>query len=83
MQAGRSKIGFPMRSSHFSIDLIFPTALWPWGRLRVTEMTIGNLLGDKARPAHKADSLKTICEPIVWKMWDPRRLTTLWTSTIC
>jgi hypothetical protein len=28
-------------------------------------------------------NLTTICEPIVWKMWEPRRLTTLWASTTC
>jgi hypothetical protein len=31
----------------------------------------------KERPARKADMLTTICEPIVQKMWAPRRLTTL------
>jgi hypothetical protein len=38
--------------------------------------------GVKRRPAHKAD-LTAICEPIVYKMWEPRRLTTLWASTAC
>jgi hypothetical protein len=28
----------------------------------------------------KAD-ITTICEPIVWKMWEPRRLKTVWAST--
>jgi hypothetical protein len=31
----------------------------------------------------KADNLDAICEPIVWKMWEPRRLTTLWASAAC
>jgi hypothetical protein len=39
--------------------------------------------GDKWRPGCKADNLTAICEPIVQKMWDPRRLTTLWTFTAC
>jgi hypothetical protein len=32
-------------------------------------------LGNKARPARKADNLSAICKPIVNKMWDPRHLT--------
>jgi hypothetical protein len=31
----------------------------------------------------KADNLTAICEPIVWKMWELRRLTTLWASMAC
>jgi hypothetical protein len=51
--------------------------------LPVTEMSTRNLPGGKGRPALKADNLTTICEPIVWKMWEPRRLTTLWVPTAC
>jgi len=32
-QAGRSRVGFPMVSSEFFINIILPAALWPWGRL--------------------------------------------------
>jgi hypothetical protein len=50
----------------------------------VTEMSTRNLTGVKVgRLARKADSLTAVCEPIVWKMWKPRRLTTLWASTAC
>jgi hypothetical protein len=30
----------------------------------------------EGQPACKADSLTTICEPNVYKMWEPQRLTT-------
>jgi hypothetical protein len=40
-------------------------------------------MGGKARPARKADNLTAICEPIVYKMWDLQRLTTLWACTAC
>jgi hypothetical protein len=37
--------------------------------------------GGKERSAREANNLTTICEPIVKKMWDPRRLSTVWAST--
>jgi hypothetical protein len=37
---------------------------------------------DKRRPARKAD-LSAICEPVIKKVWEPRRFTTLWASTAC
>jgi hypothetical protein len=33
LQAGRSRVRFLIRSLDFSVDLTFPSALWPWGRL--------------------------------------------------
>jgi hypothetical protein len=46
-------------------------------------MSTRNLPWGKVRPALKAHNLTVISEPIVYKMWEPRRLTTLWTSTAC
>jgi hypothetical protein len=49
----------------------------------LTETNAKNLPGGKGQPARKADNLTAICEPTVLKMWEPRRLTTLWASTAC
>jgi hypothetical protein len=49
----------------------------------LTEMSTMNLDVGKGRPGRKADNLIAISEPIVYKMWEPRRLTTLWASTAC
>jgi hypothetical protein len=40
----------------------------------LTEMSTGNLTGGKGQLACKADNLTAICEPIVQKMWELRRL---------
>jgi hypothetical protein len=48
----------------------------------LTEMSTRNLLVRKERPACKAD-LTAICDPIVYKVWKPRRPTTLWAFTAC
>jgi hypothetical protein len=49
----------------------------------LTEMSTRNLLGGEGRPVRKTDKLTATYEPIVYKMRDPRRQTTLWTSTAC
>jgi hypothetical protein len=53
----------------FSVDLNLPAALWH--TQRVTE--IPGIFVDQA---HKADNITAICEPIVYRMWEPQRLTT-------
>jgi hypothetical protein len=47
----------------------------------LTEMSTRKLSVGNVRPKRKADNLTAICEPTVKKMWEPRRLTTLWAST--
>jgi hypothetical protein len=33
LQAGRSRVRFPVVSVEFFIEIILSAALWPWGRL--------------------------------------------------
>jgi hypothetical protein len=40
-------------------------------------MSTRYLPGGEGRPARKIDNLTAICEPNVYKMWEPRRFTTL------
>jgi hypothetical protein len=49
----------------------------------VTEMSTRYLPGGKRRPVRQADNLIAICEAIVKKMSELRRLTTLWAFTAC
>jgi hypothetical protein len=49
----------------------------------LTEMSTRNLPEGKGWPAHKADNLTALCEPIFWKMWEPQHLTVLWAFTAC
>jgi hypothetical protein len=46
-------------------------------------MSTRNLPGGKRLPTHKADKLSVIYEPIIQKMRDPGRLTTVEASTEC
>jgi hypothetical protein len=48
-----------------------------------TEMNTRNLSWGKARLARKVDNLAAICDPIIWKMWNPWRRTNLCASTAC
>jgi hypothetical protein len=83
-QAWKLRDPFPMRSLDFFN--------WPNPSSRTmalgstqppTWMNTRNLPGGKGRPERKVDNLTAMCEPIVQKMWEPRRLTTIWDSTAC
>jgi hypothetical protein len=54
-----------------------------WSTQPPTDMSTRNLPGGKVGPARKADKLTVMCETIVYIMWEPRRITTLWISTAC
>jgi hypothetical protein len=47
----------------------------------LTEMSTRNIPGCEGRPARKAGDLTAICEPTVYKMWEPQHLTILWIAT--
>jgi hypothetical protein len=49
----------------------------------LTEINTRIIPRGKGRPARKADNLTAIREPILYKMWEPRRLITLWAPTAC
>jgi hypothetical protein len=49
----------------------------------VTEMSTKNILGGKGQPARRADNPAVFYEPIIYEMWEPEHLTTLWASTAC
>jgi hypothetical protein len=53
-------VRFPMRLLDFSSRTMALGSTQP-----LTEMSTTNLPGAKGRPAHKADNLTAICEPIV------------------
>jgi hypothetical protein len=47
----------------------------------LTDISIRTLTGGRARPARKDDNLTAICEPVVYKTWEPRRLSALRPAT--
>jgi hypothetical protein len=64
LQAGSSRVRFPMGSLDFSFDSSSRTiALGSTEPL--TEMSTKNLPVGKRRPSRKADNLTAICEPTV------------------
>jgi hypothetical protein len=55
----------------------------PGSTQRLKEISTRKLSEGKGGPVRKSHNLTAICELTVQKMWEPRRLTTLWASTVC
>jgi hypothetical protein len=84
LQAGRSRFRFPMRLlDFFNLPNLSSRIMAQGSTQPLTEMSTRKIPGGKRRPARKADNLTATCRLIVWKIWEPRRLTTLWAFTAC
>jgi hypothetical protein len=81
-----SIVGWSRKVAGLIPDAIIRFFHWPWYGPVIDSASNGNeyqkiLTGDKGQPARNADNLNSICETIVYKIWEPRILTTLWTYT--
>jgi hypothetical protein len=81
LQAGRSRDRIPNEVDFFNLFNPSSRTMALGSTQPLTEMSTRNILGGEGRPARKADNFTAICEPIVYKMWEPQHLTTLWVST--
>jgi hypothetical protein len=74
LQAGRSRVRVPMRWIFFpKLPKTFSLTTALGSTQSLTKMSTRNIPGGKGRPARKSDNLTAICEPIVYKMLEPRR----------
>jgi hypothetical protein len=53
------------------------------GSTQRLEMSTWNIPVGKGQTTRKADNLAAICWQTVYRMWELRRLTTLWVSMAC
>jgi hypothetical protein len=79
LQVGRSRVRFPVGVIEFFFNLSnpFSSTIAVGLTQPLTEMSTRDITGAKERPVRKADNLTVVCETLVYKMWDPGRLTTL------
>jgi hypothetical protein len=78
LQIGWSPVRVPDEVDRFNLPNPSSRTMTLGSTQPLTEMSTRNLPVCKKGPAPRADNLAAICEPIVWKMWEPRRLTNLW-----
>jgi hypothetical protein len=72
-----------MRSLNFAIDLCASSRTTaPELTQPPIEISTRDLYGGTGWPARNTDTLTAICEQILYKMWDPRRLTILRASMV-
>jgi hypothetical protein len=83
LQAGRSPIRVPDEVDFFNLPNYSRRIMALGSTQPVTELSTRNIPGGKKRPAYRADNLTAICEPHVWKIWEPQPLATLRASTAC
>ena len=77
LQAGRSRVRFPIVSLQFFVDIILPDALGLTQPL--TEMSTRNISWGVKRPVRRADNLTTFICRVSWNLgattsWSPRGL---------
>jgi hypothetical protein len=82
LQAGRSRDRIPDEVDFFNLPNPSSRTMALGSTQPLTEMSTRNIPGGEELPARKADNLIAICEPIVYKMWDPQHLKILWVSTV-
>jgi hypothetical protein len=81
LQAGRSRDGIPDQVDFFNLPNPSSRTMALGSTQSLIEMSTRNIPGGEGRPARKTDNLTAICEPIIYKMWEPQHLTNPWVSS--
>jgi hypothetical protein len=71
LQAGRSRNRIPDEVDFLNLPNPSSRTMALGSTQPLSEMSTRNIPGGEWRPARRADNLTAICEPIVYKMWEP------------